>query len=281
MRKDTAIAVYIDDDEYCAIEIHWLHRSWLYSGSNERSDILMFHNPAVDMSKVPSGEGIIHIPLKPTDDPVWHDYPRVNSTYFLTTKEAEITHNYDYTFRTDIDTFLTKNFVTFKPRLATFGHNAYASVDPEVARKISQICQKWGIRQYHMNTDCHVMAYSKGITEYAKMQYSMARRLKTEEFKDGHGEWPGWYEYIINMYSAGIAANAFFGMGYSIGGLGCMSMSPDPIGSTDYHIHAFHTYQNFSKIKWREGYYDCLDLDSLDDHTVINYCIKMAGKRFI
>jgi len=279
--KDVAIVVYIDTDKNSFNEILWLYRSWLYSGSNKRSDLILFHNPEIQNGTLPEDEGIIHVPLAPIcdQDKLWHDYRRINSTWFLTTEEAKIVHKYKYTFRTDIDTFLTKNFVGFRPRLATFGANVYASYDQSVGQKITEICIKYGIKQYSMNTDCHIMANSNLITEYAKYQYQIAKRLKTEEFQDGHGTWPGWYEYIINMYSAGIAANGFFRMGYAIGGLGCMSMSQDPIGSSDYHIHAFHTEQHFSKLKWREGYYNAIDFDELKGDTIANYCIKMAGKK--
>jgi len=281
MNKDTAIAVYIDNDENCLREIFWLYRSWTYSESNERSDLVIFYNPEVDRSKLPDGSGVFHIPLPPIHETekLWHDYPRINSTWFLTTDAAKFIHKYKYTLRTDADCFLTPNFKNFRPRLATFGLNVYATYDHNVARRIHDICVKWGIKQYHMNADCHVMAYSRIITEYAKLQYFIAKRLKTEEFKDGPGAWPGWYEYIINMYSAGIAANQFFRMGFNLGGFACMSMCEDPIGTSDYHIHAWHTEQHFSKLKWREGIYDCLDHEALKDDTIANYCIKLAGKR--
>jgi len=283
MKKDTAIAVYVDEDEYGVMELHWLYRSWVYSGSDTRSDLIVFYNPILDVDTMPKDNGVICIPLEPikAHDNLWDDYPRVNSTYFLTTKEAEIVHKYKYTFRTDLDCFLTKNFVDFKPRLAHFGYNLYETEGGSgVSDRIGQFCKKHRIPRYHMNIDCNVMATSKAVTEYAKVQYEIATILRKEEFKDGHGVWPGWYEYVINMYSAGIAANKFFGLGCNVGGFDCMSMCSDPIGSDDYHIHAWHTYQHFSKVHWREGLYDVVDFNSLDDSRINQYCLKMAGRRF-
>jgi len=281
MKKDCAVAVYLDNDKESLREIFWLYRSWKYSGSNNRSDLVVFYNPSIDKSILPNDDDIIFVPLAPIyeTDKLWKDYRRINNTWFLTTPESEIVNNYEYTFRTDTDCFLTKNFVNLRPRLATFGVNLYETRNSIVSDKIRNICRKYGIAQYHMNVDCHVIAYSYNIREYAKLQYQIARKLKLEEFTDGHGEWPGWYEYIINMYSAGIAANSYYGMGYNLGGLSSMSMSDDPIGSTDYCIHAWHTDQNFSKLKWRKGYYDVLDFDALDDNIINSYCAKMAGKR--
>lgn len=282
MTKDAAVAVYVDKDEWGAVEVHWLYRSWKHSQSNTRSDLVIFYNPMVEKSKLPEDDGVILVPLAPIwlKERLWIDYPRINSTWFLTSDAAKETlSKYQYTFRTDADGFLTKNFVDFRPRLATFGVNVYASVDQSVGRKINKLCEQYNIKQHFMNSDCHMMAHTKHAINYAHKQYEIAKRLKLEEFNDGHGAWPGWYEYIINMYSANIAANAYFRGGYMLGGLGCMSMSLDPIGSTDFHIHAFHTTQHFSKIKWRDGYYDVLDFDVLDENIISSYCIKLAGKR--
>lgn len=278
--KDTAVVVYLDTDKWSQYEIHWLYRSWVYSRSNLRSDLLIFHDPDIDWTVLPEDDGVIYIPLPKVNDPLWRDYARINSTYFLTTPEAEITHKYLYTFKTDIDAFLTSNFATLKPRLAIFGYNCYEVEDPTVSEKIGELCRKYNIRRYHANIDCHVMAYSRNITEFAKIQYHIAKRLKTEEFQEGPGEWPGWYEYVINMYSSGLAANAFFKMGCYVGGFNCMSMSMEEIGSNDYHIHAWHTKQHFSKLKWREGYYNSIDFDALDDTIINQYCMKMAGPFF-
>lgn len=281
MEKDTAIVTYVDNDVNCLTEIFWLYRSWLYSGSDVRSDLIIFYNPSIYSDNLPKGKGVILHPLKPIYETVdmWKDYPRINNTWFLLSDSAKIILNYKYTFRTDVDVFLTHNFVNLKPRLATFGINLYESYNREVADKIRDLCEKWGIRQYNMNVDCHIMANSSNILEYVACQYDVACRLKKDCFKEGHGEWPRWYEYVINMYSAGIAANAYYGMGYNLGGLSCMSMSDDPIGSNDYSIHAWHTEQNFSKLKWRQGYYDIIDFDALDDNIINSYCTKIAGRR--
>jgi len=279
MKKDCAVVVYLDNDGYCKLEFPWLYNSWRYSNADSRSDLIVFYNPLVDITDMPKESDVIYVPLNPTNDPLWHDYPRINSTYFLTTSEAEIIKDYLYTFRTDIDNFFTKNFVNFRPRLATFGITVYASRDPKVGKRISAICERLGITQYFMNSDCHFMMNSYHATEYAKTQYEIATILKREEFKEGPGDWPGWYEYIINMYSAGIAANAHFTSGYMLGGLGVLSCCDDYIGSSDYTIHAVHTMEHFSKHRWRRGEYDVLDISALDESIVANYCIKMAGKR--
>lgn len=283
-KKDAAIVAYVDVDEWGILEAGWLYRSWLYSGSNRRSDLLFFYNPDIDVSLLPSGEGVKHIPVRSVveTDPLWEDYPRVNSTYFLTTPEAAIVLDYRYTFRTDLDVFLTKNFASFYPRLAHFGLNIYETEGGgAVGDIIGRFCKAMEIQRYHMNIDCHIMAGSPHVLRYAKFQFRIATILRDSEFRDGFvGAWPGWYKYVINMYSAGIAANACFKLGANVGGFSVMSMSHDPIGSNDYHIHAWHTSQHFSKMAWRDGVYDVMDHDSLDDNIINQYCIKMAGKRF-
>jgi len=281
MKKEVAVATYLDNHIKCVYEIRWLINSWRYSKSSDISDIIIFYNPQIAEELMPAQEnGLIFIPLLPISRTTneWGEYHRVNSIWYPTTKEGEILRDYKYTLLSDTDCFLTKSFVGFRPRLATFGINAYAS-EPAVLQRLIQICRKYGIKQHFINATSGIMAYSKHVIEYSKLRYNVAKKLRDTEFPDGIGAWPGWYAGITNMYSSHVAANMYFGMGYNLGGIDCMSMCEDPISSNDYHIHAFHTYQDFSKLNWYDGKYNETDFSKLNPEIIKDYCLLMAGKK--
>ncbi len=289
--NDTAITVYVDNDEKSIIELGWLYRSWLRSGSYDMSDLIIFHNPDVRtvndtvdlLSKpklLPSHENIKYVPLVPLSERMtdWAYYPHINGTWYLTMPDAAFIKDYRYVLKTDNDVFLTKHFQNLRPRLATFGTSGYSS-NPEVAHNLVRIAEKWGIILTFIGVGATIMARGKHVLSYAAEQFEYAKRLKAEEFPDGIGSWPGWYLHVLNMYAGCLAANAIFGNSMVLGGLDVWCMSQDPICNTDYHIHAWHTDSHFSKLRWHDGGYDTEDMALLDENKVSDYCLMIAGKR--
>ncbi len=278
--NDTAITVYIDNNENSIIEFEWLVRSWEYSRSCEMSDLVVFHNPSVPVGRLSQHDNINYIPIKPISETaeVWADYPRINATWYLTTPEAKFISKYRYVLKTDNDVFLTKNFVNFRPRLATFGMSAYAS-NPEVVNNLTRIAEKWGIKQHFINIGCTIMAPGEHVLKYVKKQYEFCKRLKVEEFPDGVGEWPGWYLRVLNMYAGCLAANATFGNSMVLGGLDVLCMCNDPICPTDYHIHAWHTDNFFSKHHWYNEEYDSIKKEDMNPEIINQYCLWIVGRR--
>jgi len=277
---DTAITVYLDNDERSILEIGWLCRSWIYSGSNEMSDIIIFYNPSIDKNLLPTEDGIEHVPMIPLTERgyEWTYYPHINGTFYLTAPEAAFITKYRYVLKTDNDVFLTKHFKNLRPRLATFGTSGY-SADPSVAHNLIRIAEEWGITLTFIGVGATIMAQSEDVITYAKTQFEYAKRLRAEEFPDGEGEWPGWYLHVLNMYAGCLASNKVFGNSMVLGGLDVWCMSQDPICNTDYHIHAWHTDDHFSKLKWHEGMYENWDMCGIDENKVSDYCLLIAGKR--
>lgn len=280
MKKDTAIAVYIDNSDELIREFYWLYRSWLLSGSVAGADIVAFIHPGIEGRKLPMSEGLVYVPLNPLTEvePEWRDYPFINSTHFLTTPEASILTDYRYVLKSDCDCFLTRNFPKLKPRLATFGIGLFALV-PKVTVRLADISARWGIPTVLNNVGSTFMAETNTALFYSQVHMEYCRRLKQEEFKDGNGEWPGWFFGVLTMYAGQLAANAVFGSGMVQGGLDVHSMAHSKISDTDYHIHAFHTYDDFSKFKWRRGEYAEVNLSELDPEMINQYCLSIAGVR--
>ena len=280
--RDVGITLYLDNHVMSLIEVQWLYRSWVYSGTSEISDMIIFHNPTIDKDMLPKHPNIIHVPIVPlseTDDE-WAYYPHINGTWFLTTKEAEYLTKYKYLLRTDPDCFFTSNFKDLRPRLAHFGLSAF-SKRPDVSEKLLRISTDWGIEYYYKNIGATLMACPDDILLFSKTQLEFCHKLRDDEFKDGFGKWPGWYKGVLNMYAGELAANSVFSNNMVFGGLDVFCMSQDEISPQDYHIHAWQTWNCFSKLRWRAGEYDNVDFDKLNKNIISDYCLWIAGRKEI
>ena len=275
--KDTAICTYIDNDKDLIEEFGWLYKSWLYSGSWQESDIVAFHHPGI--TDLPVNSGVKYIPISPISetDEKWKNYPFINSVWYLTTPQCSEVAGYKYILRTDNDCFLTPNFKNFKPRLATFGTGLFAN-HPSVPIRLYQIAEKWDLYSMSNNVGSTIMAFSSDVIQYTQVQFQLCERLDEEEFTDGPGEWPGWFHGVLSMYAGQLAAASFFGNNMTLGGLDVHCMAHSEISENDYHIHAFHTYDHFSKFNWRSGAYDNFDMSILDRNKISDYCLWIASE---
>lgn len=277
--KDTAIVVYIDNNKNMITEFGWLYNSWLLSGSWRTSQIVVFYHPLISKDALPKDSDIEYIPLIPLTEreEEWKQYPFINSIWYLTTPEAAILTKYEYVLRTDCDCFLTPYFPNLRPRLAQFGAGMFA-VDADVIIRLAMIAKKWGIPSIFNNVGSTFMSYSNMTLQYSQTQMEYCRKLKVEEFKDGYGTWPGWYQGVLTMYAGQLAAGSVFGYGLNMGGLDVHCVSHEIMSPLDYHIHAWHIEGFFSKHKWRLGEYKNYDMSTLDKTRICDYCLWIAGR---
>jgi hypothetical protein len=276
MNKDMAITTYVDNTKIQLEDLSWLYKSWLLSGCNETSDLVIFHHPDVTIPY----EDVIKIPLAPfhATSPLWKNYRFINSIQFMTSPEAkETVKNYKYCLRTDADVFLTKHFKHFRPRLPLFGSWPLVFTE-EVSAKLSGIAAKLKLDYVHMhNVGTTVLYKTNDVIGYSKLQLQICEHLMLHEFPE-EGSWPNWFRGVCTMYAGELAANHCFLRGITLGGIDCMSMSGDEISNFDLHIHAFHTAQYFSKHAFRRGEYDKMNPDELDISKINNYCLFIAKK---
>ena len=275
--KDVAITTYIDNKPNIITEFGWLYCSWLFSKSNQVSKIIAFHHPQIPIKNLPQDDNIIYVPLLPLaeEDATWGNYPFINSIWYLTTSAAEFLKDYNYVLRTDNDCFLTPYFLTLRPRLATFGIGMFAT-EPDVTIRLANIAKKWGLYTPFNNVGSTLMAHSTQALEYSQIQLDFCYRLRSEEFTEGAGKWPGWFYGVLSMYAGQLAASAYFGTNMICGGLDVHPSAKEMCG-TDYHIHAFHTWDHFSKLLWWRGNYRDYDMTILDKNRIADYCLLIAG----
>jgi hypothetical protein len=156
-----------------------------------------------------------------------------------------------------------------------FGVGYYVHTQ-EVAQKLVNVAKKLDIKHYYMhNIGSTILHKPKEVIAYSTEQLNISEYLLENEFKE-EGAWPNWYRGVLTMYAGELAAIKLFFNGMYLGGLDCMSMSSDPISSMDFHIHAFHTTQFFSKIRYRAGEYNQLDHRILNMDLIHNYCLFLA-----
>jgi hypothetical protein len=242
------------------------------------SDLVAFCAPGV-RAKLPADKGVTYVECPPASsaDKNWDHYKFINSVYYLTTPQAaEALKDYEYVLRTDNDVFLTKNFKGLEPRLPMFGVGGYVR-SREVSEKLMQVAERLKLNYCYIHNVGSTIFYRKdSVLRFSQHQFNLCHWLFYEEFAKNPGVWPGWCRGVITMYAGELAANDLFDYGITLGGFDCMSMSDDKIGSTDYHIHAFHTDQYFSKLAWREGKYKDMDPDKLDLTKINDYCLSIA-----
>ncbi len=275
-----AICCYVDAKPAIIEEFRWLYISWTYSGCP--GTILAFAHPgAVKDVSLPGVRVIETAPLTGTD-PAWANYPFINSIGYLSREPAETFRGFTHILRTDCDCFLTPNFPRQPPRLPSFGRGQYVQ-DAAVSARLGSIAARLGLSYAWIhNVGSTVLAPVESVRFFDGKQLEICRVLRDEEFCDGRGEWPGWWWGTLTMYAGELAANAIWGSGITVCGLDCMSMSSDPIGALDYHVHAWTSAQDFSKNNLRAGHYDLISLASLRPDSVRNYCLmiaKMAARR--
>ena len=277
---DTAITTYVDNNNDCFVEFGWLHKSWIRSQSTGMSEIIAFCHPDIEKKLNATYQTIKTVPMLPLSeiDETWKDYKFINSIWYLTQPEAAFLSKYKYILRTDCDVFITPNFKNLKPRLATFGLGLYAN-EPLVAIKLVHIAQKWGITPVLNNIGSTVMAFSDQVMQYNQLHFEYCKKLRAEEFPDGYGTWPGWFMGVLTMYAGQLAANGYFGTSMVIGGLDVHCMAQTEMCDTDYHIHAWHTFDYFSKFDWRAGKYADRDMGKLNKNRISDYCLFIAGNK--
>jgi len=274
--KQVAVTTFVDDNPNLIEEFEWLYKSWVYSGAFETSDLIVFHHPAV-ADKLVHDPSVKKIPVTPYTeiDHAWAEYKFINSVHYLTTEEAQFLKDYRYLLRTDNDTFLTPNFKNLCPRLPMFGIGGYVRTS-EVSARLAYVAQKLKLNFCFIhNVGSTIFYKASSVLLFSKHQLSLCKILAATEFPE-YGVWPGWYKGVLTMYAGELAANDIYDYGITLGGFDCMSMSGDPIGTTDYHIHAFHTDQYFSKLAWRKGAYDAVDVTKIQPTTLQDYCLFLA-----
>ncbi|RHZ28782.1 hypothetical protein DYB37_012512, partial [Aphanomyces astaci] len=300
-----AAVVYLPgDNTKFQAEMRWLHASWVdmvqHQPSKWRTDIVVFTDGDLPLWKYLNCTTTIRTsPDEPNRCVLVPGYKKVKSKSFdygfadsinVVAIANEATKPYDWILRTDIDTFFTPAFATWKPLKFTVGSvggycfDGYDTCDrlAGIATKlklqvspVEDIGSTWyGPRQ--MVQDCGKL--SMKVINHLHLHEFNATEKSDEYAKVRVAGWPRWHYGVLTMYSGHLAipscTNAT-GFDKLDAMLDFPTFSND-IVANHAHLHARQNYESFSKFEFQKGEYDDIDPETLDRSIVSQHATYMA-----
>jgi hypothetical protein len=263
--NEKAIVVYIDNSKRIFEEFSWLYKTWILWELYQEYDIVAYINPKAtkELSEwVPEHPNLLLRPLTPINEEneFWEGYKFANSFFMFNDKsEEEFIKGYKYILKTDCDVFLTKYLKGLFPEKVMVGWGGYMEGNnkQEILSNIKRIQKKLNAKDEGLN---HVGASIFGKTEVLvkiiQEHFNVTKYILKTEWNETEGKWPGWFKGVSSMYAIHICVNHFLNSRfinlYSLDSL-CLN---NKIDSNTYHIHAWHTQDDFSKHKYFRGEYD-------------------------
>lgn len=280
----SAIIVYIDDNEKIIKEFAWLYKSWRMWDINNTWDIVAFTNPEV-LEKVQltySHDNVKFIAMEPVNK----DYPFTNSYgMFKDKSNIDALEQYDFLFKTDCDTFLTKNFATFSPwkdkvYCGIGMYSNFEGVGGLVREKLRLLSKSIGLKNNgYSHLGASLVANKEMMIGISNTQLSLTNWLLENAFKNGDGQWPGWYKGVTALYAHDMAINHLVGPLSMHQGSIDVWCADNNITSLDLHIHAWQQGQAdiFNKAKWHAGELPNVKFGFIPK-TAGEYCLLVANE---
>tara|TARA_A100001037_G_C15152011_1_gene639940 strand:+ start:3695 stop:4687 length:993 start_codon:yes stop_codon:yes gene_type:complete len=270
LKNKKAIVVYIDAHEKGEIEFSWLWKSWLLWDINKTWDLVAFVNPKIEktISEKYKAEGLVVKPTIPLyeKDKYWNRYKYVNSFGMFEFEENInfIIKNYDFIFRTDCDTFLTKGFkehssiktIEIGLGAQTFTMNDTSKIE-EVESKLKEIRDTLNLNNNRIkNVGASILGLTQDVITTTHYHFKLTRYILEICFKNGkyEGEWPGWFWGIASMYAIELAVSHLFNPSFVRQGTVDVWCGPEIIDSYVKQIHAWQCKdidgRHFDKVQW-------------------------------
>ncbi|KAF0695191.1 Aste57867_13955 [Aphanomyces stellatus] len=284
-------------------EFRWFRRSWIEMQRHEpalwRTDIVVFSNgPLPDVEALNCSIATPRQSRSANNSCILYtNYTSVYSTEFpyayadsvavVGLQDSHALDVYDYVLRTDIDTFLTPAFATWKPPGMVVGRGAYSFDSYGTAERLAAITEKLNMTAMTIN---NVGSTWYGPTPLLRtcanlsvdvMKYLYANEFTDEEKSIAYGTkgWPKWHIGVVSMYAGHLAINhctRHVGVTKNEEMLDYASSSD---ASPNDHAH-LHTWQNslrFSKFEFVFGAYRNENKSALDwEHKISDYAMYMA-----
>jgi hypothetical protein len=255
MKNKKAIAVYLDKNEKMIIEFSWLWKSWKHHELDKEYDLVVYHNREVeeDLKKFP---GTRNIPMDPVR--ASNKYKFLNSHYFCLDEWSEPLKEYDYLMKTDCDVFLTQYLKGYTPSKIHIGLGGY--YDSDDVRKIDflrKVCQDYGLKYQHIsNTGATFFGKSESVISLVKNQAIMTENILVKYIKDEECPYSGFKQGIASMIAGEVIVNGFLHRQLiSLYQLDAKCWKTTPISNDVLHIHAWHSYDKWSKHDFFAGKY--------------------------
>jgi hypothetical protein len=272
-QNEKGIVVFLDNDVNQQKLFKGLYNSYIYSKTNETTDLIVF--TPLEKNAIPSD--CIHVKIDSiSKNGLFNNYGYINSIYCLATDKANFLYQYKFLLRTDVDTFVTPSFRDLTPSLYMTGHGGYNN-DQNIKDNLSTIAKKFKLReQKRYNIGSTHFGYGPLVVDVAKLQYEICKHIFTDWFLDGEGAWAGWYKGVTTMYAGELAVNHYCDEIIMTNQLDYYSDSSQLVEGF-YHIHSWHTEHDYSKHKLLCGHYDEIKKDEIKNVNLIKYyCLYNA-----
>ena len=278
MKNQKAIAVYLDNNDICEEEFTWLYKTWLLYSLENEYDLVVYYNPDA-INRVNKFVGIVKIEMPPIR--MSSVYKFLNSHYFCMDEWSGPLKEYKYLLKTDCDVFLTENIKGYTPYKFCVGQGGYyQQTETEKFDYIRSISKRIGFVHNNMSLiGASFYGKSDDIIEIVKNQakiteYIIHNVINEEEFKR-----VGFHAGISSMIAGEIAINgAFANQHVNLYILDSKCWKSTKIGSDIIHIHAWHSYDEWSKHQYFKGEYKDWEVTFEDAFkNAANYCQWIAN----
>jgi hypothetical protein len=270
-------------------QLRWFHRSWQemqkYEPQLWRTDILVYTNgnttndgastqelpmelrflkdlncSMIGRKRYDEPNKCVVIPNMTTLRTATFNYGYADSINVLTVALSPI---YDWVLRTDLDTFLTPAFSTWKPTRVSVGRGAYIIDNTDTEERLLRISEKLHLHAQKM-TNIGSTWYGPAtlLQECAKQTVEIMKYLHSEEFTEeeksveyGVKGWPRWHYGVLTMYGGHLAMN---NCTHAIGMEKRIDMLDVPSHTKESpwkhaHLHTWQDHLRFSKFDFEDG----------------------------
>ena len=197
---------------------------------------------------------------------------------------------YDALLRTDLDTFLTPAFSTWKPMKLAVGIGKYCFSGQITCHRLKRIAQDMGLApKGQVVENVGSTWYGKGSTivkcANASMQamrymnkYEFTKMDKGPKINGKALNWPGWHYGVLSMYGGQIAINYCAqdeGFEKRSDMLDVASSSSDSVFQ-HAHLHTWQNNKNFSKFAFARNQYANVNPAKLNRTIIKEYALYHA-----
>jgi len=275
-----AIVVYVDDSEKTLLEFGWLYKTWLMWSINKSWDIVAFANPSIieDLKSKYPHKNLKAVEMLPADNPVTNSY-----AMFEDASNVELLEGYEFLFRTECDSFLTKHFADFKPwkdkvYVGIGLHAATTHPGDLIREKLKILSGALDLQWYgHSHIGHNLLAKSEMVIANSTLQVSLAKWLLENSFTNGDGAYPSWFKGEVSQYAQELAINSNVRpLGLHQGSIDAWCGSNE-ITSLDLHIRSWPQSNEtfFDKVKYHTGTLPKIKFNGVPK-TAGEYCIFVA-----
>ncbi|KAF0695190.1 Aste57867_13954 [Aphanomyces stellatus] len=282
-------------------EFRWFRRSWIEMQRHEpalwRTDIVVFSDgPLPDVEALNCSIATPRQSRSANNSCILYtNYTSVYSTEFPYAYADSVAvvgipdalDAYDYVLRTDIDTFLTPAFATWKPPGMVVGRGAYSFDGYGTADRLAAITEKLNMTTMTIN---NVGSTWYGPTPLlrtcANLSVDVMKYLYANEFtkkekgaKYGTKGWPEWHVGVVSMYAGHLAINhCTRDVGVTKDKVNLDFASSSKASPKKHaHLHTWQDSRRFSKFKFHAGAYKNENKSALDwEHSIRDYAMYMA-----